>query len=60
MISWLDKGIKTMDALRIHEANWESKRLKELMTVSPNQQKGYTLTAKSMQPLAISRGSKKT
>ena len=40
MISWLDKGIKTMDALRIHEANWESKKAKRVNDSKPqNQQK---------------------
>ena len=29
MISWLDKGIRTMDALRIHEAQRENKRARD-------------------------------
>lgn len=44
MISWLDKGIKTMDALRIHEAQRENKRARGSKKRDPSkpQKRVYT------------------
>jgi len=39
MLSWLDKGIKTMDAYRLHEAEWESKKANSESNVEPEKRK---------------------
>ena len=45
MISWLDKGIKTMDALKIHEAKWKNKRARGSSESEPKKQQKRIYTS---------------
>jgi DnaD/phage-associated family protein len=45
MISWLDKGIRTMDALRIHEAQRENKRARDGNENEPKKPKKRVYTS---------------